>query len=240
MGFIIEWEQPIPMEEPEHLPETSSTNWAIGFLINNEEAWKNYHDELSYQFEKDVRNWIAYMVQAYPKWGRSAKLRKYKLSMLVKAIWNIDYSVKEHRKYQTRWIDIFRYYSSRITRTWYDPKTGKTRDRTCYCISPARLKRPPLNIKLRIEWMREQGIEPTYRNTDLIKDDLRRGHARNPKVEANCMKRSERGKKIWEDYVAKVNREKYKHNREQRELDAGRVDGCVPDDVLPGENDRAS
>lgn len=238
MGFITEWDAPIPTEEPEDIPETDSSNWSISFLINNKEAWESYNDELSYQFEKDVRSWITYMRDTDRNWTRSAKRRKYRLSMLVKAIWNIDYKPSEHRKYQQRWIDIFRYYSSRITRTYYDPVSKKTRDKTCYVISPARLSKPPLNIKLRIEWFEEQGIQPYYRNTQVIADTLAPGHARDPKVEANMRKRSERSKERWAAHVARERRAKYAENRRLKELDASGSDGSVPDDLLPGEDNR--
>lgn len=170
--------------------------------IGTSEAWEQYSDDRVYHADKLVRAWIAEM-KRNSKWVRTAKLRRYRFSDLFHLVTGEEYDASKHSKTVHIYTRIFSYYSSRIQRG--GSINGKSKNKTIYCISPKRLEKCPYSLKLRLEWFAERGEIPTSANMALPKDDLRIGHARNPRTEANMRKREAEGRRRYNERYADRN-----------------------------------
>ena len=158
-------------------------------LLGENDRWMQYNNELVYQLDCLVRDWIA-VNSKHAKWVQNYRKRRYTMSMIYEQIFGKPYD--NDMKVAMNLSKILAYYSSKIQKgAWLQ---GKMRSKTVYTISPRRLKKPPYSLRLRLEWFAEQGIIPTYTNMCLPKDSLKPGHARNKKTDANMKARSERAK----------------------------------------------
>lgn len=174
-------------------------------FIAGEKEWENYTDDIVYETDKAMREWIETMRQD-TTWSRSQKSRRYRFSQLFRILFHKEWDNKQYGKYMLRISKVFAYYSSRLTTTSKDD-TGKWGSKTGYVISPSRLKQPPYSLKLRLEWLAQQGKIPTAQNMKLPKDNLEIGHARNPKTEANMERRRQQKRDRYNEYQRKRNDE---------------------------------
>ena len=166
------------------------------------EAWEQYSDPVVYEIDVLMRKWIA-KASEDNEWKRSYRKRRYKLSMIYEQLYGRPYDQKRDAKMLHRLTKVVAYYSTRIQNS--GSINGKTTSKKIYTIGPGRLKKPPYSLKLRLEWLNEQGIMPDKYNMKLPKDDLKAGHARNPKTDANMERRREDGRRRY--------RERYGNNK---------------------------
>ena len=181
-------------EVPEELKAPEPKNY-INYL-GTADQWKNYSDPFIYEADKAMRNWITSMCEN-SKWKRNYKLRRYTASMLFEKVFQKEYDGTKDMKMMTRFAKICSYYSSKISKS--GSINGKMYSKSVYAISPKRLQKPPFSLRLRVEWLAENGELPTNYNMRLSKDDLKPGHARNPKTEENMRRRSERAKQRYRE-----------------------------------------
>jgi hypothetical protein len=156
--------------------------------LANPKAWRQYTDDTLYEIDVLVRKWIAKCMED-GKWARSYRMRRYTFSMAFEQIYGRKYDQSKDAGIINRMSRVLAYYSSKIQKGGFI--NGKQKSKTIYTISPRRLKRPPYSLRLRLEWLGEQGDIPTPFNMRLPKDNLGPGHARNPRTEANMERRRE-------------------------------------------------
>ena len=167
-------------------------------FLNNTQ-WEQYSDDLVYQCDKAFREWLAIM-STNSKWKRSRTERIYMFSHLFERVFGRKYNQKEDSKVTVKLARIFAYYSTTRGKHYYDSSTGKTKNKTSYCISSKALDKPAYSLRLRFEEMSAKGILPNNTNMRLPKDDLKPGHSRNPKTEANKQRMSEEGRRRYNEY----------------------------------------
>ena len=170
----------IPAENEELLP-----------YLADPKRWEQYQNESLYKMDKLIRKWIEINSKS-SKWMSSYKYRRYTLSMVVEQAFGEKYDAKRHGRYVNQIARLLAYYSSKVQKG--GSINGRSLSKTIYTISPKRGKGAPFSLKLRLEWLSERGELPTWRNMRLPKDDLKPGHARNPKTDENMRLRRERAK----------------------------------------------
>lgn len=187
------WEFKLDGEGPQEIPGIPDRE--LQPILNTQAKWENYSDHDTYRFDKLVREFIETMSKD-PKWRGSAKLRRYTMAMVWVRITATEWTSRENR-YAARLSKILAYYSTKVQKGGMIG--GKAYSKTIYTLSPARLKKPPYSLKLRLEWLAERGELPTASNMDLPRDDLKPGHARNPRTERNMERRREDGKRRYRE-----------------------------------------
>lgn len=165
-------------------------------VLSDPAKWRNYSNDILYEGEKALRHLIAKLGEN-STWHNQARRRRYTFSMLFEMMFGRPYDQKKDARMVVPLTRVMAYYSSRIQKTGY--VNGKWRDKTSYTISPKRLKRPPYSLRLRMEWLAEQGLVPNGKNMQLPKDNLRPGHARNKRTDANMQRRSEEAKRRYNE-----------------------------------------
>jgi len=171
-----------------------STNEELLPFISTTKAWEQYSDPVIYETDKLIRDWISIM-RKNSRWCSNVYRRKYTMSMIFEQIYGRPYDQKIDAKKTNKMQKVLAYYSTRV-------QTGGSIDRkkytkTIYTISPKRVDKPPYSLRLRVEWLAEQGKIPTYQNMRMPKDDLEPGHARNPRTDKNMQRRREQARKIY-------------------------------------------
>lgn len=193
-------EEGIPLTGEVELPEIG--NPIVGRLaafLSDPELFDMYEDEQIAVAERALRSWIEEMAKT-PEWRRSnSKMRKYRYSTLIRLVTGRPYDQKRDGKWQRMWTTLFKYYSSRVQKSGSEAD-GKWSGKTIYVISPKRLQRPPYSLRLRVEWLKENGVELNSRNMygpqrDLI--DV--GHARNPRTERNMQERCRKAREAYRE-----------------------------------------
>lgn len=171
---------------------------AAAFLADPD-IWKNYESDLLVEVETMLRDWMTEMSKL-PAWKTTnAKRRKYTFSMVFELVTGERYDQKKHANQIKAWTTLLRYYSSRVQKS--GNINGRFYSKTVYMLSPARLKRPPYSIRLRIPWLIEHGYAIDKRTMENLNHDLcEPGHARNPRTEANMRQRSKEARRRYEKW----------------------------------------
>lgn len=171
---------------------------AAAFLADPD-IWKNYENDLLAEVETMLRDWMTEMSRL-PAWKTTnSKKRKYTFSMIFELVTGERYDQKKHANQIKTWTTLLRYYSSRVQKS--GNINGKFYSKTVYLLSPARLKRPPYSVRLRIPWLIENGYAIDKRTMESIGNDLiEPGHARNPRTEANMRQRSKEARRRYEQW----------------------------------------
>ena len=133
-------------------------------------------------------------------WKQSKNRRRYTMSMVFEQIYGRKYDRYQDCRITNQFAKVLAYYSSKIQKS--GSIMNKNYSKTIYTISPKRIKKPPYSLKLRVEWLAEQGLIPNGNNMQLPKDDLKPGHARNPRTDENMRKRREEARRIYEERYA--------------------------------------
>ena len=170
------------------LPEGS--NELLPYLASAD-RWEQYNNPVVYEIDSLVRQWIETMSKS-KAWSRTTSMRRYTMSMVFEQIYGRKYDCSKDAKIVKPLTTILAYYSTKIQKS--GSINNKVYTKTIYTISPSRLRKPPYSLKLRLEWLEERGELPTWRGMALPKEDLKPGHARNPKTEANMERRREAGR----------------------------------------------
>ena len=181
---------------------------AVKPFIAGKKEWDNYTDDLVYDADKAMRDFIRKMSET-PKWTRDRRARTYRFKQLFRLLFGREYDVKKDSKTTAKLSRIFAYYSTSIRNASKDDD-GNWKAKPGYVISPKRLNKPPYSLRLRFEEMAAEGIIPTAVNMKAPKDDLTRGHARNPKTDANMERRRNVQRERYNKYV-----EQRKHGNNQ-------------------------
>lgn len=158
-------------------------------FLDSTEAVKQYTNEYLYQAEVAFRKWMKKKCED-EKWCRSYMSKRYTYSMLIEEIFgrpydkNIDNSFVASR--------MFAYYCSQVKKCFYDWKTGKTKTKTCYCLSVAEFKnKKPFCLRLQEEYVLKEGKIPSKRNVFLRKA-LKPGQAKLPETRKSIERRKEK------------------------------------------------
>ena len=186
-------------------PGKDKINYDVVPYIADPKAWEQYSDGALYDAEVRLREWLQEM-SAIPTFKRKRSARTYKFSQVFEILFGRPYVQKTDGRYSTKLSKLFRYYCSSTAKNYYDRETGKTQSKTSFCFSPARLKNPPYSLKLRLEWLAEQGILPNAMNMKIPKD-LGIGHARNPMTEEHREQMREAGRQRYNEYQRKLRAE---------------------------------
>jgi len=205
--------------------------------INDPKAWKQFHNPVLYETEVRLRNFIEEMSHDN-QWRKDKYKRTYTFKMLFELLYGREYDGSKGKdcKYVYVLTKLFAYYSTSIKKDYYDRERGKARNKTCYVLSTKGHEKPPYSLKLRLEWLEAKGELPNFSNMKLPKDDLKPGHARNPKTEANKERRRQLARERYNEYQRQ---RKQRITEEQQALsEAGRCDdGSVSDDDAAGTDD---
>jgi len=193
-GWVFNFEDPVAKPS---LP-TEPTR-ATGYL-EGAGKWENYSDKDLYEVESLLRQ-LFKQKESDPKWNLTiAKHRRFTAGMMFEVLYGRPYDRTHAGEYQKilRLARVMAYYSTRITKE--GSINGKRYKKKIYYLSLKRYKKlPPYSLRLRLEWLEEQGKVPCWQNMKLPKDDLKAGHARNKRTEENMEKRRERGRQLYNE-----------------------------------------
>lgn len=193
-GFIIDddgWSLEDSESQETNEFKDPTPRWAIPYIATPE-ALKNYTDDVVYEADKRIREFIESMKG---KWTKRGMDRRISFGDLCKIL-GIDDVVKSRKNYNSV-ARVFAYYSCR---TYKDTNINGERKKNVYKLSPQRLKRMPYSLKLRIEMLQDGCYS---KQMELPKDDLEMGHARNPRTEANIERRKEKSRNAFNEYQRK-------------------------------------
>ena len=172
--------------------------------LSDPRDWDQYQDPVIYDLEIKLREWIEEMSKN-PQWRNKTINRRYTYKDLWEQVTGTKYDQKTNAKYTVKFSRLLGWYSSRIQ------KGGSLRGKKCnhkiYTISPKRLNCAPYCLKLRLRWLRENGIIPDNYNMKRP-TDLKPGHARNPRTEKNMEKKREEGRRRYNEWKARHDQEK--------------------------------
>jgi len=193
---------------PVHDPLEQQGPMAPGYL-EGPGKWENYTDNYIYELESLLRKWFEARIDS-DEWRSDKRgfYRRYTCKLMFEQLYGRLPDPKDHddRTKIRRMPKLLAYYSSKIQKG--GSIRGKNYSKTIYTLSPRLYRnRPPYNLKLRLEWLSENGKMPTWYNMKLPKDDLKPGHARNKRSEENMRLRSERAKQRFN--------ERYNRNRKR-------------------------
>lgn len=180
------------MSKPK-LPEEPSM--ATGYLAGPG-RWDNWSDPLIYECDCLIRQ----LFEAKKKdrqWNKPKGVnRRFTFGMMFEILFGRKYDSSVDSRYANRLSKVLAYYSSRVQQG--GSINGRKYSKPIYTLSPARYnKKPPYSLKLRLEWLEDQGKLPTWRNMMPPSDDLKPGHARNSRTEENMERRRERARKQY-------------------------------------------
>lgn len=205
---------------------------ALPYIVKTE-AWDQFNNPVVYQTDKLIREFITIMGKdSY--WRRHINPRKYTYGMLFKILFGRDYDPKKDSKHTYVITKLFAYYSTRIQNSYCN--NGVTKNKKAYTLMADVSDRPPYSLRLRLEWLADRGEIPSWHNMQMPKDNLKPGHARNPKTEANMERRREEARKRYNEYQR---RRKELINEVGEQPATGSDDRPIPDDDVPGEDHRA-
>ena len=219
-------------EEPIETGNDVIDKAALPYIVKTE-AWNQFNNPVVYQTDMLLREFISVMGKDQ-YWRRHTLSRKYTYGMLFKLLFGRDYDPKKDSKHTYVITKLFAYYSTRIQNDCY--KDGKKKTKTAYTIMANVDDKPPYSLKLRLEWLAARGDVPCWQNMQMPKDNLKPGHARNPKTEANMERRREEARKRYNEYQR---RRKELIDQVGEQPSSGSDDRPVPDDDVPGEDNRS-
>lgn len=158
------------------------------FFLTNPKDFKQYENKDIYKIEKDFLKWYAEKVKD-SAWRRSRQARRYTCKMLIEEIYEREYDNKLDTKYSWIYRKVFGHYSNKITQSYWDPTTNKTKSKTAYTLSPNRLDVQPYSLRLRAERIIERGDKPDVYNMRNATKELQIGHARYADMEERLQRR---------------------------------------------------
>lgn len=191
-SFGEEFKKPVLPSEP---------NMATSYLAGPGK-WDNYSDPVTYECDSLLRQFFE-SKEGDPQWEQQhPKWRRFTTGMMFEILFGRKYDPKADYKYGFRLSKVMAYYSTRAVKE--GSIRGKRYKKTIYTLSPKLYhKKPPYSLRLRVEWLAEQGKLPTWHNMKLPKDDLKPGQARNPRTQENMEKRSEQARKRFNELYNK-------------------------------------
>lgn len=182
---------------PKEIEIADKPNMATGYLALPG-RWENYSDDILYDIEKRLRAFLKSKEgDPHWKWARTT-YRKFTVGMMFEVLYGRKWDPSRDGKYAHRMSRVMSYYSTKIQKE--GAIRGKKMTKTIYTLSLSRFHRiPPYSLKLRIEWLEDQGQLPSVGNMRLPCDSLQSGHARNPRTDENMRRRSEQARERYNE-----------------------------------------
>lgn len=169
----------------------------VPVYLQSPKAWKNYTNQALYDAEVALRKWFDIKMKD-ENWKKNRFARRYKCSMLIEEIFGRPYDQKIDGKYTMMYARLFGHYSSRVTKTYWNPKTQKTQSLSAYHISLDRIKKAQAySIKLRVEDLIAKGEIPNVYNTRPAKE-IETGHCRRKLTRERQDRRIQKSKEAYE------------------------------------------
>lgn len=193
-------ESPAPIERGDW-----DVNRTLLPYISDPLAWKNYENRMLYDAEVELRRFITQQ-REIPKWRNTIAPRRYTFKMLFEILFHRAYDPHTDMKSSYMLKKLFAYYSTKVTKSFTDGslingQKGYHKSTRGYHISSKDPnEKRPYSLRLRVEWLAERGKVPTAANMKLCKDDLKPGHARSKKTEANIERRREAARERYRVY----------------------------------------
>jgi len=200
------FEDPKPPVKPNPNPHMST-----GYL-EGAGKWENFTDDKLYEAECLLRAFLEDKKNNDYKWNKQSKWRKYTCRMMFEILYGREWSPQESA-ITSRLSKLMGYYSTRILKSGTTIR-GKNTKKKVYILSAKRLEKPPYSLKLRLEWLTEKNELPCWQNMKLPKD-LKPGHARSPKTDANMQARRQKHYEAWKVTQNNANR-KLKSERDEK------------------------
>lgn len=197
--------------EPIKKGEDSIDRKAVPY-ITTPKAWEQYNNEILYQADKKLREFVTEMRETDPTWATVRNKRKFTLGMLFRILFDREWDSKADAKNVYPLKKLFSYYSTRIQKNYY--VGTKQKNKICYNLMANPCKKAPYSLRLRLEWLAEKGEIPNSYNMKMPVDNLTPGHARNKRTDANMEARRERARERYN---------KYQRERKQRLAEADSV-----------------
>ena len=165
--------------------------------------WENYTDDVMYEHEGLLRKWLD-LKSEDKTWrapgARGVMARKHTTGMVFMELYSrtVDMTDPFCQVRVRRLSRLLAYYSTKIQKC--GSIHGKKVMKNIYHLSLGRYRKvPPYCLRHRLEWLTAKGEMPTWHNMQLPKDDLKPGHARNPKTNENMRRRRERGRELYNE-----------------------------------------
>ena len=179
---------------PEKPTLPDKPNMTTGYL-SGKGCWENWSDPVVYECDSLMRQFLE-SKQGDGKWARTSKLRRFTFGLMFEVLFGRKYDPSIDFKYINKLSKVMAYYSSRIQKEGMI--RGKRYGKPVYTLSPKRYNSvPPYSLRLRLEWLEEQGILPTWQNMRAPSDSLKPGHARNPRTDENMERRREQARQRY-------------------------------------------
>lgn len=194
-GWTFSFDDPVTKPT---LPD--GPNMATNYLAGPGK-WDNYSDKVLYECDSLLRQFLA-SKEDDPKWNQThPKWRRFTTGMMFEILFGRKYDSKRDYQYGFRLAKVLAYYSTRVAKG--GSVNGKKTNKPLYTLSLKRYhKLQPYSLRLRVEWLADQGKLPTWQNMKLPKDNLKPGHARNKLTDENMEKRSEAARKRYNERYA--------------------------------------
>lgn len=201
-GFSLDQSVKAPEVGSEELHDVA----AMSIIGGNRAAWLNYTNDVIYETDKLLRAWLEEQCKI-PSWAGSGKSaarnRTYSFKTLFEILYKRKWVPEEDSHLSVPMSKVFKYYCSRLHTGGWDAAEKKNTSKTKYVISPTRYKNcPPYSLRLRFETLTENGENIDANKMRVPKDDLKVGHARNKRTDANIQRRRERGRQKYREYIA--------------------------------------
>lgn len=191
-----DWEFNLADPEP---PKIHNDTYEMAPILGTAEQWNNYTNQILYDWEVLVRQWILRHAENH-KWASYSKNRRYTMKMVIEEITGEEYDQAKFAKVTPVLRKILEFYSTKVAKS--GSINGKNYTKTIYTVSQKRVKsQKPISLKLRLEMFKEQGIIPTVNNMQLHSKRayLKPGQARNPRTQATIDKRRAAAKERYNE-----------------------------------------
>ncbi len=165
-------------------------------FIRSVDEWKNYTNEMLYDVDKWIREWMQKMHDEGVWVGKRGRYNRYSVSTVFTLMTGMEYEYKHTRVAQHIGKVLSCYSSRRIKATEVHGKTCRNVYALSYTIMA---KTPPVSLKLRLEWLAERGELPTAENMRLSKG-LKPGTAYYPITNARMKKRQREARDRYNEY----------------------------------------
>ena len=184
-------------EDPKPVLDTSTPNIGQPYLAGAD-RWKNYSDQELYEIECLLRQFLETKRNG---WGspRSSD-RKFTAKMMYEILYGEPAPADAYATIR-KLNRVMNHYATRVYKKRNTTIHGVRVRSNVYMLSALRLDKPPFSLRLRLEWMAEQGIMPTYENMQLS-EKLQPGQTRtanNAKYRARKVKYERTAKRARND-----------------------------------------
>lgn len=163
-------------EDPQPVLDTEEFNMGHPYL-SGPGRWENYSDDQLYNAECLLRQFLETKRGGWGTPNQSA--RKFTAKMMYEILYN-EPAPKTTTAIVVKLNRLLNHYATRVYRRKNTTIRGERVRGKVYLLSAQRLDKPPYSLRLRLEWMAERGILPTWSNMQLS-GQLKEGETRTSK-----------------------------------------------------------